>query len=88
MGQFVNYIMRYNDDFQAKAKEFARKIGFKKGCVGVHVRRTDKKNEAKLYQLAEYMRHVDLYYVKHSNDTKCVYLITDEKAVLMEARTR
>lgn len=88
MGQFVSYIMRYNDQFQTKAEEFAKQIGFKKGCVGVHVRRTDKKNEAKLYQLGEYMRHVDLYYEQHSNDSKCVYLITDEKAVLIEARTR
>jgi hypothetical protein len=36
------------------------------------------------------MKHVDLYYSKKdpSKITKCVYLITDEKAVLVEAKEK
>ena len=88
-GHFINYIMQYSDQFKAMADRFAKQIGFKKNCVGIHVRRTDKKQEAKLFELSEYMGHVDLYYKKDPfRIAKCVYLITDEKAVLDEAKQK
>jgi glycoprotein 6-alpha-L-fucosyltransferase len=61
-GHFITYIMQYSDQFKAMAGRFAKQIGFKKNCVGIHRRRTDKKLEAKLFELSEYMKLVDLYY--------------------------
>ena len=54
--------MQYSDQFKAMAGRFAKQIGFKKNCVGIHRRQTDKKLEAKLFELSEYMKLVDLYY--------------------------
>ena len=84
MGQYVNYVMRFNDRFEVEAARFAQEIGFEQNCVGVHVRRTDKKNEAKLYALSDYMRHVGFYFARNPDKPKCVYLITDEETVVAE----
>lgn len=90
VGQYVDYIMQFSDQFKLISVKFGQEIGFKKGCVGVHVRRTDKIKEmkGKYYELSEYMKHVDLYYAKYPNKDKCVFLITDEKKVITEAKTK
>ena len=81
--------MKFNDMFKVKAAETAKQIGFKfDSCVGVHVRRTDKITEAKYYDLSEYMKHVDLYFDKHSNASKCIFLMSDDLNVKVEAKTK
>ena len=89
VGQFVSYILQYNDSFKKKAAETAKQIGFMfDSCVGVHIRRTDKIREAKYYNLTEYMKHVDLYFERHPNKPKCVYLMSDEKNITVEAKSK
>lgn len=92
IGQFVSYIMQYSLEFQTKAARYQTQMGFNKSCVGVHVRRTDKAEEAKLFELADYMQHVSLYFEarpeQRSIGTRCVFLITDDMNVIAEAKTK
>lgn len=92
IGQFVSYIMQYSFEFQMRAARYQTQMGFKTSCVGVHVRRTDKAEEARLFELADYMQHVSLYYKakqeKYSNGTRCVFLITDDMDIIAEAKTK
>jgi hypothetical protein len=85
VAQFVGHVIQYSGEFKALADRFASRIGFKGECVGVHVRQTDKINEARLFELRDYMRYVENYYGRHPGKAKCVYLITDEVKILREA---
>lgn len=89
IGQFVGYIMQFNDRFKVKAAKKAKHIGFQfDRCVGVHVRRTDKILESKYYELSEYMKHVDVYFERHPNKQRCVFLMTDDAKVIVEAELK
>ena len=60
----------------------------------MHVRRTDKKGEAKYHKVDEYMRHVEDWFrfrekIDRAPVKECrVYLATDEPTVLIEARKK
>ena len=88
VAQFVAYTIQYNDTFREVADRFARKIGFRSECVGVHVRQTDKATETKLFELRDYMGHVEAYFERYPVKAKCVYLITDEMKILKEAKEK
>jgi len=67
-----------------------KKKNFSPECVGIHVRRTDKIQEAKYYSLEDYMKQVDLYLVSNgkkpsSGQKHCVVVMTDEPKVINEA---
>jgi hypothetical protein len=88
VAQFVGYIIQYSDKFKTVAELFAKEIGFKSSCVGIHVRQTDKAIETKLFVLQDYMRYVDEYYEKYPYKKKCIFLITDEKDIIREAKEK
>ena len=88
VAQFVGYIIQYSDKFKTVAELFAKEIGFKSSCVGIHVRQTDKHLETKLFVLQDYMRYVDAYYEKYPSKKKCIFLITDEKDIIREAKEK
>ena len=88
VAQFVGYIIQYSDKFKTVAELFAKEIGFKSSCVGIHVRQTDKHLETKLFVLQDYMRYVDAYYEKYPFKKKCIFLITDEKDIIREAKEK
>lgn len=60
----------------------------------MQVRRTDKRSEAKFYDIEEYMIHVEEYYMNYSlkfpreKFVKSVYLATDAPEILSEARKK
>jgi len=85
--QFVNFIFQYTEDFKVKADAFGASIGFRKGCVGVMVRRVEtESSSAKNHDLAEYMDKVGSYFEKNPGQAKCVYLITNQVDVMDEAK--
>ena len=88
VAQFVGYIIQYSDKFKTVTELFAKEIGFKSSCVGIHVRQTDKATETKLFVLQDYMRYVDAYYEKYPFKKKCIFLITDEKDIIREAKEK
>lgn len=66
-------------------------LRFQKPIVGVHVRRTDKKEDGvQFYHLKDYMKHVKDYYDKKEAlgevfETRRVFLATDDPGVIKEA---
>ena len=60
----------------------------------VQVRRTDKRSEAKFYNIEDYMAHVEQWYINYSlkfpgeNYVKSVYLATDAPEIIHEARKK
>ena len=60
----------------------------------VHVRRSDKGNEAKFYDLKEYMKHVDefydIYFLKYPHTIgkiqPTVYIASDHEAIFEEIK--
>jgi glycoprotein 6-alpha-L-fucosyltransferase len=93
-GQVLQYLMRFNQDFEAQINDVRRKIGFKAPCVGVHVRRTDKVGtEAAFHAIDEYMPHVDEYFrvqdlINDKQTKRVVYLATDDVQVIKDAKER
>lgn len=95
-GQMLSYLTRFNSDFKKVVAAKRDELSFQNGCVGVHVRRTDKVGtEAAFHGLDEYMAEVEQYYnFKKMSDVneigihKCVYLASDEIEVLKEAREK
>jgi glycoprotein 6-alpha-L-fucosyltransferase len=91
-GQLLSYLTRPNDEFRKVIVQKTTELKFRSRCVGVHVRRTDKVGtEAAFHSLKEYMDEVELFYKMQTINNagsvqKCVYLATDEIAVLKEAK--
>ena len=60
----------------------------------IHVRRTDKQNEAAFHNISEYMKYVEDYYIVYQyqnpnvNFAKRIYLATDEPTVFEEIQTK
>lgn len=73
-------------------QENAKKLGFKKPIVGVHVRRTDKLDYFKAHKLKEYMEQVDSYYdqleLTEKIDKRRIYLATEDPEVIFEAKKK
>ncbi|XP_060867931.1 alpha-(1,6)-fucosyltransferase-like [Metopolophium dirhodum] len=93
IGQFFKYIFRPQPSTTIAFNDFAKRVHFQKPIVGLHIRRTDKLiKEASLHKLEEYMYHVEEYYklkeLDGVNDTKRIYLATDEPTLFDEARLK
>jgi glycoprotein 6-alpha-L-fucosyltransferase len=87
--QFLQYIMRFNGHFMEIVSKWQVKKKFRSSCVGIHVRRTDKRHEAKYSELSEYMRKVDEYFKSRMLQVdRCIFLATDELQVISEAAER
>lgn len=99
VGQFIWYLMRYQDEFRKDLDTSGRRLNFTPPCVGIHVRRTDKVgSEAAFHALDEYMQFVEAWFkieaIKNGTTTvsefnsmtKRVYLATDEPTLFAEAR--
>ncbi len=88
-GQFINYFMRPNDNFQKRLKEFMIEKKFLSSCAGIHVRRTDKQLEANHTELSEYMNKIDEYFSRLPDlKSRCVFIATDEIKVVDEAKEK
>lgn len=93
-GQILLFITQFNAEFNEVIESKKVEINFKSGCVGVHVRRTDKVGtEAAYHELDEYMTEVENYYgtkemANELNGKRCVYLASDEISVLKEAKKK
>jgi len=90
LGQFIRFLWKPNE-------EIRKEIGtpeIKHPIVGVQVRRTDKRSEAKFYNIEDYMAHVEQWYMNYSlnhpreNFVKSVYLATDAPEIIHEARKK
>ncbi|KAF7634959.1 GT23 domain-containing protein, partial [Meloidogyne graminicola] len=59
----LKYIWRENDETIKVTNQIVSRIPFECGpIVGIHVRRTDKITEAKLYELEDYMKWVNFWF--------------------------
>ncbi|KAF7633588.1 hypothetical protein Mgra_00006996 [Meloidogyne graminicola] len=75
-GQLLNYIWKENEKTLNLTNKIVSKIPFECGpIVGIHVRRTDKIKEAKLYELEEYMKWVDFWFDINEENYKNTNLI-------------
>jgi len=88
--QFIYYMTRFKPSFMRKVSEFLEKKNFSPECVGIHVRRTDKIQEANYYSLEDYMKQVELYLVSNRQkpvlgQKHCVVVTSDEPKVINEA---
>ncbi|KAF7634960.1 hypothetical protein Mgra_00005559 [Meloidogyne graminicola] len=62
-GELLKYIWRENEKTLNLTNKIISKIPFECGpIVGIHVRRTDKITEAKLYELEDYMKWVNFWF--------------------------
>ncbi|KAG8232909.1 hypothetical protein J437_LFUL011017 [Ladona fulva] len=63
VGQFLKFLLRPQPNVQKMLDSTARKLGFQRPIVGVHIRRTDKVGtEAAFHPLEEYMSAVDEWF--------------------------
>ncbi|XP_042225377.1 alpha-(1,6)-fucosyltransferase-like isoform X1 [Homarus americanus] len=89
VGQFFQYLLRPNQYLQDNIHNLTTTLNFQTPIVGVHIRLTDKKKEAKLHDLEEYMNHVEEYYrtldLKEKNATRRIYLATDDRNIFSNA---
>lgn len=89
-GQLVKYVMRYRPWVQIHLDRRMTEIGFERPIVGVHVRRTDKKEDGvEFHEVEEYMAHVDRYFeglqaTGEYSEERRVFLATDDPAVTSE----
>ncbi|XP_060605703.1 alpha-(1,6)-fucosyltransferase-like [Ruditapes philippinarum] len=90
VGQFLVYLTRQKNTLKRFIDDKRKRIRFSHPIVGVHVRRTDKRKEAKYHFLHEYMSHVgtwyDSYEKRHGKVKRRVYLATDEPMVIRKAK--
>ncbi|XP_078484736.1 alpha-(1,6)-fucosyltransferase-like isoform X2 [Ciona intestinalis] len=83
-GQVQSYLMRPKAWVTREVQNIKQDIGFKHPIVGVHIRRTDKSNEANYQRMEAYMDPVANWYDKYvinndvTNITKLVYVATDD----------
>ncbi|XP_071440949.1 alpha-(1,6)-fucosyltransferase [Hetaerina americana] len=63
VGQFLKFLLRPQPNVQKMLDSTARKLGFQRPIVGVHIRRTDKVGtEAAFHPLEEYMQAVEEWF--------------------------
>lgn len=95
VGQFIAYMMRFQPEMQQNIDQVKEKLKFSHPIVGVQIRRTDKKIEAELYPLEEYMTHVENYYLgldradpSAAPVRRRVFLMTELSSLITEAKTK
>ncbi|XP_046384162.1 alpha-(1,6)-fucosyltransferase [Ischnura elegans] len=65
VGQFLKFLLRPQPGIQKMLDSTARKLGFQRPIVGVHIRRTDKVGtEAAFHPLEEYMLAVEEWFTQ------------------------
>ncbi|KAH7952382.1 hypothetical protein HPB52_022182 [Rhipicephalus sanguineus] len=91
-GQIMGYIFRLQDSFRRKIETFKREIGYKHPIVSIHVRRTDKKQEAAYHGVEEYMGQAEEFYsalaLRGEAVEKRVFVATDEPDVIDEIKLK
>ncbi|XP_071488665.1 alpha-(1,6)-fucosyltransferase-like [Diadema antillarum] len=94
VGQIMLYIQRLKPHQQEMLTHQAYNMGFKHPIVGVHVRRTDKLlKEASFHPIEQYMDHVEEFFLRlemtaAETPVRRVYLATDDRGLLAEARAK
>ncbi|KAK8735420.1 hypothetical protein OTU49_005381, partial [Cherax quadricarinatus] len=92
VGQFVKYLFRFQPNIKEMLKKKEKSIQFQHPIVGVHVRRTDKRSEAKYHYVKEYMEQVEEYFaglqIFNPNVTRRIYLSSDEPKVFEEVKKK
>ncbi|XP_069184209.1 alpha-(1,6)-fucosyltransferase-like [Procambarus clarkii] len=92
VGQFIKYVFKLQPSVQEVINKAEKSFNFQHPVVGVHVRRTDKKQEASYHQLEEYMEQVEEYYdglqIFDTNLTRRIYLSSEEPAIFKEAQEK
>lgn len=91
IGQFLKFILKPQPETKEMLENGRRKLGFRKPCVGIHIRRTDKVGtEAAFHTLDEYMKAVDEYYnqleMVQFVEKRRIFLASDDPKVIDEAR--
>ena len=89
VGQFVSYILRPNEGFQP----IIHNIMSNHSKVAIQVRRTDKKGEAKYYDIGKYMDLVQEYFdvqdeTKGIKVDRNLFVATDEPRVIEEIKIK
>lgn len=82
VGFFAKYLIRPNNQLQQFIDQSRKDFQFQSPIVGLHIRRTDKAEENKLYNIDQYMNKVNAYFnsLAKRNITvkRRVFVITDE----------
>ncbi|EDV21503.1 uncharacterized protein TRIADDRAFT_60023 [Trichoplax adhaerens] len=87
IGILAQYIIRPAKQVRQFISKSKADLGFQSPIVGVHIRRTDKKFEAKMFPIDEYMTKVDQFFnnlTKTGLDiqTKRVFITTDDPTLI------
>ncbi|XP_060584764.1 alpha-(1,6)-fucosyltransferase-like isoform X2 [Ruditapes philippinarum] len=91
IGQFVDYLIRPNIDLKSYIHKQLDKLNIRRPIVGLHVRRTDKINEANYISLREYMKYADQWFNQHlinNTHTRYIFIATDEPNIIREAQQK
>eukprot|EP01080_Neovahlkampfia_damariscottae_P009188 gene9188-1275_t len=79
LGILLKYLIQPNKYLTTMLEKVKKKIGFKSGTVGLHIRRTDKveTGESKFLPLSQYMKKIENYFKNYSKE-KIVFVATDD----------
>lgn len=92
LAQMEKYLFRLKNDTHRHVSNVAKKLGFKKPVVGIHVRRTDKITEAAYQPLEDYMEEVAEYYdqleLTEKVESRRIFLSTEEPDIIKEIVTK
>ncbi|KAG1667498.1 Alpha-(1,6)-fucosyltransferase [Nymphon striatum] len=90
-GHLAKYMLRLNSTLQTLVDASVDNISKSRPVVGIHIRHTDKRTEAQLYDLHLYLGEVDKYFDNLNNSKnktfeRRVYMATDDFNVWKEAK--
>jgi len=99
VGQFVGFLLRYNERVRVLLRQGEESIDFSSPVVGVHVRRTDKIGTpgggfatAKAFEVEDYMEQVEMWFrmyeMSHGKVKRKIYIATDEAKILEECHLK
>ncbi|KAH7987861.1 hypothetical protein HPB51_026517 [Rhipicephalus microplus] len=87
-GQILAYIFRLQNSTRKLIEDFKMKNDYKHPIVAIHIRRTDKKEEAAFHDVTEYMQHAEEFYsslaLRGQQVQKRVFIATDDPEVITE----
>lgn len=91
-GQIVAYVLRLQDSSRQLVEDFKKNNGYKHPIVAIHIRRTDKKQEAAFHLVEEYMQHAEEFYsalaLKGVAAKKRVFIATDDPSVISAIKSK
>ena len=83
--QFLFYLMRYQDDFQSKLANHAKKNRLDSACVGVHIRRSANPiPDMVVRHMDKVAYHYESQPYSKNGVRRCVYISTDERKIIDE----